>query len=231
VEGRARRFFALARAFARQMGPPVLLVTSGLMGSGKSHLANAVAARTGMTVLASDRIRKELASGGAAETVRDRSAFGAGLYTARWTERTYAEMFARAQALLAQGRSVILDATFSKQAQRRRAFALARRCGAEAWFAECQVPDAVALARLRKREAEGRGISDGRAELYPTQKAAYEPVRGLPAGRHLIVNTDQPKDVPPAQLLATTGLHIPEPLFTLPQEIEQRAEDDRATRE
>ena len=134
-------------------------------------------------------------------------------------------MFARAQALLSQGRSVILDATFSKQAHRRRAFAVARECGAEAWFAECRVPDAIALARLRKREAEGRSISDGRAELYPTQKAAYEPVRGLAVGRHIIVPTDQPKDVPPTQLLATPGLRIPEPLFTLPKEIDGNPAD------
>ncbi len=226
VEQRARRFFALARAFARQMGPPVLLIASGLMGSGKSHLAGAVAACTGMAMLASDRIRKELAAGPAGPKVRDHSAFGAGLYSAPWTERTYAELFRRAEALLAQGRSVILDATFSAAAHRRRAFALARACGAQAWFVECRVPDDVALARLRGREIEGRSISDGRAELYPAQKAAFAPVRGLPPGRHVIVDTNQPKDVPPAQLLSTSGLRIPEPLFTLPAEIQRRPDDE-----
>jgi hypothetical protein len=213
VTARARRFVSLAQSFARQMGPPVLLIAAGLMGSGKSHLANAVAERTGMAVLASDRIRKELAYGKAAEPRRDRSGFGGGIYTLRWTERTYREMFRRAQALLSAGRSVILDATFSRQAQRSRAFALAKRWGAEAWFAECRVPDAVALARLRRRELRGTGISDGRAELYPSQKAAFEPVAGLPPERCIVIDTDQPKDRPPAQLLATPGLRIPAPLF------------------
>jgi hypothetical protein len=210
---RARRFFMLARQFAAQMAPPVLLITAGLMGSGKSRLAGAVAAETGMAVLASDAIRKELAYGKSGPARRDASSFGAGIYSAQWTERTYGEMFARAEVLLREGRSVILDATFSKQRHRKQAFALAKRRGAEAWFAECRVPDEVALARLRKREQGGASISDGRAELFPSQKAAFDPVMNLPAGRHVIVDTDQPKEVPPRRLLERTGIQVPPPFL------------------
>jgi hypothetical protein len=219
VTARARSFFALARAFARQMGPPVLLVTAGLMGSGKSHLAAALAARTGMVVLASDRIRKELAFGNTGSNQRVRSPFGTGIYSPVWTRRTYEEMFRRARALLASGRSVILDATFSRQSQRAAALALARQCGAEPWFAECRVPDRIALTRLRRREAEGTSISDGRAELYPRQKAEFTPFRGIPAGRHLVIDTARPKVIPPALVLAAPGFRVPEPLFTPPPEV------------
>jgi predicted kinase len=226
VEHRARRFFMLALAFARQMRPPALIALTGLMGSGKSRLAGELSARTGIAVLASDAIRKERAAGGEPVPVRDRSPFGAGLYSADWTARTYGELFARAAALLGRGHPVILDASFSRQAQRDAAFALARQAGAEPWLVECRVPDEVALERLRRREAEGTATSDGRAELYPAQKAAFEQVVGLPPGRHLTVDRSRPAEENAVQVLAAPGLAIPEPLFTLPPEIKRRLEDE-----
>ena len=43
----ARRYFALAHAYASQPAPRVLIITAGVTGSGKSRLANALAARLG----------------------------------------------------------------------------------------------------------------------------------------------------------------------------------------
>ncbi len=215
VESRARSFFALAEAFARQFGPPVLLLVSGLMGSGKSTLADELAARTGMTVLVSDRIRKELAAVPQGLT-RKRSGFGEGLYSAAWTERTYATLIDRARELLAGGVSVILDATFSRRKQRDQAFALARALGAEAFAVECIAPEEVTLARLIARECRGTSISDGRADLYPQQKAHFEPFAEIEPARHLIAHTERPAREVATEVLATPGLHIPEPLFTLP---------------
>jgi hypothetical protein len=215
VEERARAFFALAAAFARQMGPPVLLLVGGLMGTGKSHLAQALAARTGLPVLASDRIRKELAAGPGG-AVRDRSGFAGGIYTPEWTERTYAALFGAARGALAEGAGAILDATFARREHRERAFALAREAGAEPFLVECAAPDDLTLARLRARERAGTSLSDGRAELYPRQKAAFEPIAELPPGRRLIAPTERPVEALAAAVLAAPGLRIPEPLFNLP---------------
>jgi hypothetical protein len=197
------------------MGAPVLLLVSGPMGSGKTTLAEALAARTGMTLVSSDRIRKELAAA-QARPLRDRSGFAEGLYTAAWTERTYDALFARGEEALAHGASAILDASFSRRAPRRRAFALAKRLGAEPVLIECVAPDALALARLDAREREGASLSDGRAELYAQQKAAFEAISEIAARRHFRVNTDRPVDSIVTELLGVPALRPPEPLFTLP---------------
>ena len=214
VTARARRFFALAEAFAQQMGPPLLLAVCGLMGVGKTTLAEKLAARTGMALLSSDRIRKELAAD-AGRPRRDHSAFGAGIYTEAWTRRTYAAMFDRAEETLAGGTSVILDASFSRRVQRRRALALARRLGAEPYVVECVAPDAITLARLGAREREGTSLSDGRPELYLRQKSAFDPVVEIAPARHLRVRTDRPADEVATEILNTNTLRIPAPLFGL----------------
>jgi aminoglycoside phosphotransferase family enzyme/predicted kinase len=212
---RARRFFALAETFARQMGPPVLLLVCGLMGAGKSTLAETLASRTGMVLISSDRIRKELAAE-SGRPPRDRSEFGAGIYTGAWTARTYGAMLARAEEALAAGASAILDASFSRRAQRRRAFALAGRLGAEPFLVECIAPDAVTLARLRSRVRKGTSLSDGRPELYFRQKSDFDPITEIPPGRHIRARTDLPASKVAAELASTPALRIPAPLFDLP---------------
>ncbi len=216
IKARACAFFALAEAFARQMGPPVLLLVAGLMGSGKSTLAEALAGRTGMAVLSTDRIRKELASLHD-RAARDRSAYGEGLYTYAWTERTYRELLVRAKSLLAGGTSVILDASFNRREHRRRAFALADKLGVQAVLIECVAPDRVTLARLRARERGGTSFSDGRAELYPLQKAEFESIGELGKDRHRVAHTQRAVQQVVTGLLARSGLHIPQPLFGLPE--------------
>jgi hypothetical protein len=145
-------------------------------------------------VLASDRIRKDLAArdrNGGAPTETNEVPFGAGLYSAKWNERTYQAMLDRASALLRSGHSAILDATFSRRADRDAAFELAGNAGAEAALVECRVPDRVALSRLVRRSRNGRSISDGRAELFPAQKRAFEPIREVPRNRHLTLRGDR----------------------------------------
>jgi uncharacterized protein len=57
---RARGLLRLAEHLAWRAGPAVPLVVCGPPGSGKSHLAQAIAVRTRAVVLSSDAVRKEL---------------------------------------------------------------------------------------------------------------------------------------------------------------------------
>ncbi|MFE2719579.1 AAA family ATPase [Streptomyces mirabilis] len=84
-----------------------LTLGGGLPGSGKSTLSGAPADRLGVTLLSSDRVRKELAGIPAEESASAR--YGEGLYTPEWTDKTYAALLDRASALLADGESVVLD--------------------------------------------------------------------------------------------------------------------------
>lgn len=96
---------------------PALLLIGGLPGTGKSSLAKAIAEQAGFQVIRSDVVRKELA-GLAAET-RAGGEVGAGLYTPEWTQRTYADCLARAEAALWEGGRVAVDATFLDESHRR----------------------------------------------------------------------------------------------------------------
>lgn len=63
-----------------------LTLVGGLPGSGKSTLSGALADRLGVTLLSSDRLRKELAGIPAEESAA--AGYGEGLYTPEWTNKT-----------------------------------------------------------------------------------------------------------------------------------------------
>lgn len=214
---KAITFFQLARAFAAQMRPPLLVLMAGLMGTGKSSLAAALAKLAGVAHHDSDSIRKALAAKATGvqhlrgNEPRAPALFGEGLYTPAWNKRTYAALLAEGEAALNAGCSVILDASFSRRADRERAQALAARLGAEAVLVECAVDDATVLTRLNARWASGKDPSDGRAELYPHQKAAFESITEEERLRHFTVITDKPPESVARDLLHV--LNLPPRLF------------------
>ena len=57
----AKRYFDLATSYAARLEKPVLILTAGLMGSGKSYQARILAERFGATILRTDVLRKESA--------------------------------------------------------------------------------------------------------------------------------------------------------------------------
>ncbi|MFB7462945.1 AAA family ATPase [Streptomyces sp. NPDC056224] len=146
-----------------------LTLVGGLPGSGKSTLSGALADRLGVTLLSSDRLRKELAGIPADQPAA--AAYGEGLYTPEWTARTYTALLDRASALLSLGESVVLDATWSAAGQREAAQRTADRTSADLVALHCRVPVDVAAARLDTR---AHGASDADAEVA-TAMAEKEP--------------------------------------------------------
>lgn len=175
VEARRYLLQALAAA-ARPLRAPTLYVTFGMIASGKSTLARALADRRGLAVVSADEVRKQLL--GLAPTEARREQPFAGAYDEAMTERVYDEMLARAGQVLASGRGVVLDASFRARSQRARASALAVQSGVEVVFVECHVERALALQRLAER-ARGPHVSDGRAEIYDSFAARFEPADEL----------------------------------------------------
>lgn len=172
---RSRRYFNLAIGYHV---PPLLLLTAGLMGVGKSTFARALAGALGAELLRSDVIRKELAA--RATDSRHAEAFGEGLYAPAMTARTYAELLQQAERLLGRGKTVVVDASFARQADRRDFLALASRLAIPARLLHLHCEKATAMARLDQRQAEGRDASDGRRELFEAQAAVFDPFPGGP---------------------------------------------------
>jgi hypothetical protein len=146
-----------------------LVLVGGLPGTGKSTLAGALADELGMTVLRSDRLRKELA--GLSPQSRAAAPYRAGLYTPVWTERTYGELLARAEKLLAFGESVVLDATWADQRWRAAAAAVAGRAQADLVALCCVAPPDLAAERLRGRS----GISDADGSIAAAMRTDADP--------------------------------------------------------
>jgi hypothetical protein len=167
----ACRYFNLALGYRIK---PTLFLTSGLMGVGKTTLARALAEATGAKHLRSDVARKQLA--GLPESQASRVAFGRGLYTAEMTERTYDVLFKTTAEHIRSQQSVIVDASFAKEDQRRRFIRLAAQAGCPAWLLSLECPDEVTLQRLDHRVGDA---SDGRRELYARQKAGFSPIQAI----------------------------------------------------
>lgn len=169
VRSRALDYLDLADRYARQLGPPSVITVCGLMGSGKTTLATALASRVGSDILSTDTIRRELL--GASPSP---SAFNEGHYAPELRQRVYQEMLHRADTLLKQGLSLVLDGAFLTTAQRRAAVALAEVSGAIPLLVHCVCPATVACERIERR-ASGSSLSEARPELYPSQQSAEEP--------------------------------------------------------
>ena len=171
---RAASYFRLARELARRDARPRLILVGGLPGSGKSTIAAAVAARIGADCIASDILRKELA--GAEPGERFTAGVGAGVYGAGMTELTYRELLVQAERLLRAGRSVVLDATFARAIDRRRATALARAVGGVLVAVQCRCSVKVARRRLESRRRPGyAGPSDAGWEVYRAMRSTFDP--------------------------------------------------------
>ncbi len=187
----ARRYFNHAVRLVYQSHRPFIVMVSGLTGSGKSTLARALSERTGMVLLQSDMIRKELAG----RTGRQTAPYSEGIYSPAMTEKTYTTMARRAERLIAQGKGVIVDATFGRRAQREKIIRFAAKQGIAAFMIHCSVDEQTIQTRLAAREAEGKDISDGRWEIYLEQRDAFEEIGELAADGRLELNTDAPVDL------------------------------------
>jgi uncharacterized protein len=153
---------------------PLLVVIFGLMGVGKSTVAQALGQARGWPVIGSDAVRKALA--GLSPTTPARFAFGQGIYREDFSLKTYAEMRRRAGELLDGGAGgVILDASFKSAAERALVRELARKKGARAVFVQCVCAKEVVRERLRRRADNATAISDGRLELLDQQIEDFEP--------------------------------------------------------
>jgi aminoglycoside phosphotransferase family enzyme/predicted kinase len=174
----ARRYFLLALAAHRSaVLAPLLVCVGGVIASGKSTVAAAVAGALGAPVVEADRTRKQML-GVAPETRLDDPAWS-GAYDLAFTERVYAEVLRRAGAVLASGRPVVVDASFRSAEQRAAARRMARERGVPIRFVECVAPADVCRARLARRASEG-GISDGRLAIFDAFVARFAPFTELP---------------------------------------------------
>jgi aminoglycoside phosphotransferase family enzyme/predicted kinase len=163
---------ALAK-LAESGGRPSLLLLSGLPGTGKTSLAGFLGEKDGFSVFSSDILRKELA-GVPSDQPKPVAplAYEEGLYNAEWTQKTYAALLGLAEEALSQGKRVLIDASFWKQARREPFEALAKSLGLPFLFVICEAEREQVLPRLSSREPSA---SDADENVYLRMAEAWEP--------------------------------------------------------
>lgn len=185
-----RRYMELAYRYAQKITRPTLWVFCGLPAAGKSTLAAALAGVLGIRVLQSDTIRKHLFGLTPQQTVD--LPYGRGIYTRRAGALTYGKLLLAAQAELRRGRSVILDATFSRRRDRREAVRLARSMDAGHILVECTAPAGVIKKRLAARQHQSP-VSDARRHHFNAFQSRFEPLQ--PEDSRSLVRIDTQKPV------------------------------------
>ena len=166
----SERYLTLATNYLPQLRPQRLLVVCGLMGTGKSTLAQELATHLQARHQRTDEVRQSLLG-----DVRSRDAFGSGRYNSHRRDQVYDELYRRTAELLAKGHTVIADGSFGNAEQRRRMREIAQECNITALFFECTCPRDLALRRLDHRHTQGTDPSEGRPELYDHQRADWQP--------------------------------------------------------
>jgi hypothetical protein len=150
---------------------PCLVLVAGLPGTGKSTLAQGLAAQAGFEGIRSDAVRKELAGRSGSDPAH--AAFGEGIYTTVWTERTYAECLRRAERLLFEGRRVLVDANFREEKRRRDFLEGAVRSGVPVAVLVCTARPEEVKARLDARRGD---VSDADWQIYRKVAERWDPV-------------------------------------------------------
>ncbi len=154
---------------------PVIVILSGLPGSGKSHFGRRLVEQVPLLVLQSDHLRKAL--------------FPHPSYTDAESARLFDAYHALIEDLLAHGTPLLIDATNLVEAHRERLYRAARRPEVRPILVRLTAPREVIYRRLQRRS---RGMdpedrSDAGREVYDRMCAAVEPVRR----DHSVVDTSK----------------------------------------
>ncbi len=152
---------------------PVLVMMSGLPGTGKSYLARKLCEKMPFVIIESDFVRKTL--------------FNPPTYSARESALVHRVCHTLIDRLLRKGVRVIFDATNLVEFQREYVYRLAERNGAKLVIVQTVAPDEVVRWRLEKRHTarDEHDISDADWAVYSRMKRRQQPINRP----HIVVDT------------------------------------------
>lgn len=155
---------------------PVLILMSGLPGSGKSYLSERLAAELSAAVIESDCVRKAL--------------FPQPMYSARESATVHCTCQRTIRWLLSKGIRVIFDATNLVEFQREALYQLAERGGARLLIVRVVAPEEVIRERLARRSADAQSTSDADWTIYRRMSKREQTIRRP----HLRIDTSEDID-------------------------------------
>lgn len=153
---------------------PVLIVTSGMSGSGKTWVSGQLMSTMPFIRIRSDLERKRIF--GLRESESSESGVAAGIYTTDANEQVYQRLFEKARAILGAGHNVLLDAAFLKVADRAMAMSIAKDAALPCVFLQVTASKDVMRDRIRQRSSQETDASEARLDVLEHQLATAEPL-------------------------------------------------------
>ncbi|WP_455206865.1 bifunctional aminoglycoside phosphotransferase/ATP-binding protein [Kaarinaea lacus] len=184
-------FVELADKF-RKITQPLLVITHGLSGSGKTTIAKQLFRYWFAIHVRSDVERKRLFNLQAMD--KSDSAVDQGIYSKDASEQTYAKLYTLADHILRNNWHVIVDATFLQQAHRSRFRQLAEEHHAGFIILDCRADKETLRQRIISRAQESTAISEATLEVLEHQIETAQPFSNDELPYLAAVNTDQSID-------------------------------------
>ena len=185
-QAQAERYMALAE---RLIAPPspLLIITHGLSGSGKTRISSELVSRLAAIRVRSDLERKRLR--GLDALAHSDSPLGGGLYDSQTSDATYAALGQAAAAGLRRGFNVIADGTFLRRRRRDALLQVANQQGGQCVIVDCQAPEAVLRERIVNRAAQRADASEATTRVLDHQLTHRDPLAADELSRTVSVDT------------------------------------------
>lgn len=194
----AERYFATAIELAAPRRAPLLVITHGLSGSGKTTVTDGLVSGLPAIRARSDLERKRLH--GLAPAARSGSGLGTGLYAAAASQKTYTALAEIADALLRNGQNALIDAAFLGRRDRLLFRQVAAANAARFVILDCTASPAELRRRIVARASKGRDASEADLAVLERQLSLAEPFDR--AERRHAVTVDTEGDIRYAELAA-----------------------------
>src|SRR5204862_7386332 len=112
-------------------------------------------------------------------------------YSDAAVDDVYGRILRTAETLLADGYTVLVDATFLKQSHRQQFDNLANRLSIPALILSCEAPQPVLEERVQRRQSERRDPSDPTLEFLRSQLSTAEPLSDAARSNSLVGDTSK----------------------------------------
>ncbi len=167
-----------------------LIIMRGVSASGKSTVSQQIVDDYGVIRIRSDVERKR--SFEATEAINTPNKINNGLYDEKVSELTYEKLLQLASQIIIAGFSVIVDAAFLKQNQRKAFQDLADKLQCPYIIFELTAPDDVLRKRIRERKND---VSDADLQVLEYQLSHWQPLLKNEMKFSSTVNTDDEQDI------------------------------------
>ncbi len=186
---------------------PILIITFGVSGSGKTVVSGNIAQKLHGIHIRSDIERKRLAGLKPLERNQERNA----LYSEEISLQTYRRLLDVATICLKAGISIIVDATFLKRCHRKMFMELAKELKAPCRILHCYALESVLMERVRNRALMDNDASDADTEVLMMQFERQEMLTEGEKKIAIAIDTEEKMDAAAIAMLLQSNPHLKNP--------------------